>query len=297
MTRGCWVCGSHDRVLHKESNVSREIGTEDLRITDARYGTTLELWRCTRCGFVYAAAEQLAHLDALYAELDDPEYEATEHARRSQMKWLVSRCLGWQPTARRLLDVGAATGLLVEEAMAAGLDAVGIEPSVRLADRGRGRGLAVLSGTLPHPELDGQRFDIVTLVDVIEHVSDPVSLLRAAAQHVDDGGIVVVVTPDVGSVAARLMGKRWWHYRVGHVGYFSKASMGLAAQRAGLARVRTISARWFFPARYLVDRLGTYAGVKAASRWGERVPIVRRALDWVVPLNLLDSEVHVLRRA
>ena len=66
----------------------------------------------------------------------------------------------------------------------------------------------------------------MTLVDVIEHVADPLALLRGARDYVAPGGLVLLVTPDVDSVAARLFGKRWWHLRLAHVGYFNRRSLG-----------------------------------------------------------------------
>src|SRR5690606_19629035 len=124
---------------------------------------------------------------------------------------------------------------------------VGVEPSERLAAAGRGRGLEVVTGTLPHAGLAGRKFDLVTVVDVIEHVTDPVALLRHAAAHLDAGGILAVVTPDLGSGTARLVGRRWWHFRAAHVGYFDRGTLARAASAAGLVERRRSRPRWYLP--------------------------------------------------
>jgi len=54
------------------------------------------------------------------------------------------------------------------------------------------------------------------MVDVIEHLDDPVGALRAARVLLAPGGVLVVVTPDPSSLAARLTRDRWWGYLPAH---------------------------------------------------------------------------------
>lgn len=294
---GCWVCGAPSAEVRpwRDGIAPDTIRSDDFRITDARYGTTLPLARCGRCGFVFAPDARALDLAAAYAALDDEEYVRTGASRRLQMRALVRRARRLHPGARTLLDVGAGTGLLVDEARRAGLAAVGVEPSVRLAAHACAAGIPVTTGTLPHPALDARRFDVVMLVDVLEHVADPVALLRRCAERLAPGGIVVVVTPDVASTAARALGRRWWHYRIAHVGYFTRATLARAAGRAGLAVGVNGRSAWYLPMGYLVARLGVYLPGRQRSA-GEDV---RRPLRWLdrltVPLDLRDSLFAALR--
>jgi SAM-dependent methyltransferase len=209
----CRVCDSTDLVPWRERGLSRRLRPEDLQVTDHRYGVTLALVRCRACGFIFADDEEIEELTLLYEQLSDPEYEASAEARRLQMRWLLRTVRRVHPGVRTLLDIGAATGLLVEEAQAQGLEAVGVEPGVRFVEAALcRRGIQLVHGVFPHPSLAGRRFDLVFLVDVIEHVAEPVDLLRHCAGALAPRGLVVVVTPDVASLAARLLGRRWWHY-------------------------------------------------------------------------------------
>ena len=137
-------------------------------------------------------------------------------------------------------------------------------------------------GTFPHPEVRGP-FDIITLIDVVEHVPNPVELLRYISQALGDGGIAVIVTPDVGSIAARILGWRWWHYRAAHIGYFKKKNLLLALERAGMKPVLVKRPGWFFTADYLWVRTHRYL-----PRFLRVSPpdFLKRV---VVPLNLRDS--------
>ena len=78
--------------------------------------------------------------------------------------------------AATLLDVGAGSGILVEEALAFGFAARGVEPSNPLQATAAQRGLPVTRGVLPPlPEFSrGHGDEVVTLIDVIEHVPNPV---------------------------------------------------------------------------------------------------------------------------
>lgn len=282
VTDPCWVCGGTETTRHP-GGWTEDLTPEDLRITDKRYGLTLPLRSCDSCGFLFAAADGLPKLTGLYEALDDAEYGSSAAGRRKQMAHLMAWVADGLPAGATVLDVGSASGLLLEAAAALGHVPTGIEPSRPLVTHAREAGLDVIAGVLPHPDLDDRSFDVVTLIDVVEHVDDPVGLLAACRDRVAPGGRVAVVTPDVASVAARLLGDRWWHRRLAHVGYFDRATLTAALDRAGLRPVRWARPRWYFPVGYLVERVLQY------------VPGLRGRVDgdggsgFIIPLNLRDS--------
>lgn len=291
----CWVCGGEQTRLWRTGAPAQTLQPEDLAITDSRYGLTLPLAECQGCGFRFAVDDQVAALESLYAKLEDPAYEESSLARELQMDWLVGLMREAHPAARDALDVGAAAGLLVRAAKRRGLDAVGVEPSASLAQRARAEGLDVFTGVLPHPELGARRFDLVFLVDVIEHVADPVGLLRRCEEAMKPDGRLLVVTPDVSSVAARWMGRRWWHFRLAHVGYFDEHTLARAFERAGLAPVSWKRARWFFPIGYLAERLERYLPIARLNAAVLKTPILRALYRITIPLDLRDSHAVVAR--
>jgi 2-polyprenyl-3-methyl-5-hydroxy-6-metoxy-1,4-benzoquinol methylase len=288
----CPVCSSTDTAEQRPSTLDGALTADHLRITDDTYGRTARLLECAGCRFVFADPSEVASVVDRYAEVVDPGYEATAVQRRRQMDALLAEVCDHTPGAATLLDVGAGIGLMVEAATARGLDAAGVEPgawSVATAER---RGVTgVHEGVLPHVALTGRTFDVVTVIDVIEHVDDPVGLLRDAAHHLAPGGVVAVVTPDVGSVAARALGRRWWHYRPAHIGYFDRSSLERAAVEAGLHVVARSRARWWFPVGYLAERVTGYLRFLG--------PVHRRLdggrlYDRTVRLNLFDSWLVLL---
>jgi SAM-dependent methyltransferase len=293
----CPVCGGGGVSPWRRGSLRRELRPEDLAITDAGYGRTLPLLCCAACSFVFADPARLRDLTALYTELCDPEYEATQAARGRQMAWLLDQALAAHPTAATLLDVGAGAGALVAEARERGLQAVGVEPSRSLAAAAaRLHDVTLVVGTLPHPNLAGRRFDVVALIDVVEHVGDPCALLCVAAAHLAPEGLLLLVTPDRGSLAARLLGRRWWHYRLAHVGYFDHPSLERVLGRAGLGVVTWRRARWHFPISYLGERLAVYLPIGRLLGWMRRVRPGRWLLSRTVTLDLRDSFLILARK-
>jgi SAM-dependent methyltransferase len=287
-THHCWICGSGQLKLFRPSTVPPSITADAVAITDANYGTTAAIFRCEPCGFLQCS--DFGDVLSLYQEMEDPGYELTARPRTLQARKLIELMSKFRQAPARLLDVGAGIGLLLREAQDKGYSAVGIEPSRWLAAKAKSTGLDVHCGVLPHPEVGGP-FDAVCLIDVIEHVPDPVGLLRSILAVMAPGARIVIVTPDVRSVVARLIGRKWWHFRMAHIGYFDRATLTRACRAAGLEPVHVSRPLWYFNADYLWDRVMSYLPrplrLKAPKILG-RV---------TVPLNLRDSILFVAEPA
>lgn len=154
----------------------------------------------------------------------------------------------------RLLDVGCAAGFLLDVAADRGFDAYGLdlnERAVALARRRHdGR---VRCGTLDASAFPGLEFDVITLVDVFEHVTDPAGLLAAARSRLAPEGLLAVLLPNADSLVRRVLGARWPHYAAEHVFHWTPRSLELFLTRQGwsLRALRT-GFRKHFTASYLV---------------------------------------------
>lgn len=260
------------------------LSSDDFAITDSGYGKTMALFDCPSCGLRQCPETQ--DVIRFYADLEDPAYEDGAAERTLQAEKLLAgvlKSLG-RPNGRglRLLDVGAGSGMLVDAARKLGFDAVGVEPSRWLAARARAKNLPVHEGVLPHQDVQGP-FDVVMLIDVIEHVTDPIALMSTLRDHLASGGSAYVVTPDVSSFFARIMGLRWWHYRIAHISYFNKATLRLTCERAGLTPASVSRPGWYFSYAYLRERLMQYL-----PSW-LLPPPAGPLKKLTIPLNLGDS--------
>jgi hypothetical protein len=84
---------------------------------------------------------------------------------------------------------------------------------------------------------------------------------------------------------------------VAHVGYFTRSTLTRAAAAADLEPTTWTRARWFFQVAYLAERTARYLPVGGINRLAERTALLRRAYELVIPVNLHDSWVVVLRRS
>jgi len=111
----------------------------------------------------------------------------------------------------RLLDVGSGPGFLLTAAGRRGWSPVGLDLNEWAVDYGRGAlGVEVRRGALGDDGvLTGERFDAMTMMDLIEHVPDPDEILAQAGRLIRPGGVLALLTPDAGSVVSRLLGRRW----------------------------------------------------------------------------------------
>ncbi|KJU82994.1 methionine biosynthesis protein MetW-like protein [Candidatus Magnetobacterium bavaricum] len=282
----CWVCAGRSLELVRPSTIRHPLSEVNFAITDPNYGTTAAIYRCQGCGFLQCA--QLPDVLQYYQTLKDEEYDSSGQHRLHQAEKLIQTITRYKKSGK-LLDIGAGTGYLLQRAQAHGFEAVGIEPSSWLCDKAVAKGLNVLCGVLPVWSLNPP-YDVVTLIDVIEHVSSPVEVLSYIAGVMSAGSVGVLVTPDVQSLAARLTGTRWWHYRVAHVGYFDRKTISLALDRAGLRPISFSRPAWYLSAAYLMSRLSVYL----PSYLRLKPPAALNRLT--IGFNLFDSMLVVFQR-
>jgi 2-polyprenyl-3-methyl-5-hydroxy-6-metoxy-1,4-benzoquinol methylase len=101
----------------------------------------------------------------------------------------------------RLLDVGCLWGSFLGYAHERGFDVTGIEPFGKAATYVKEvLKLNASQGTLRSAALPAGSFDVVTILDVIEHMTDPVTELKEVYRVTKPGGLLIVSTPDVGSL-------------------------------------------------------------------------------------------------
>lgn len=147
---------------------------------------------------------------------------------------------------RRLLDVGCGSGEFLQRMRSFGWETVGVEPDPVAAARARNAKLDVRDGQLVDAAFHADFFDAIVLSHVIEHVHDPVGLLRECARVLRPGGVLMVMTPNLESVGHRRFGADWRGLEPPrHLHLFSSRSLSACIREAGLtvAEVRT-SARW-----------------------------------------------------
>jgi 2-polyprenyl-3-methyl-5-hydroxy-6-metoxy-1,4-benzoquinol methylase len=164
---------------------------------------------------------------------------------------LLSRLADWVPVirdtallsvaglppgaGRRLLDVGCGSGDFLLRMRARGWDVLGVEPDPVASAAARRSGLNVRDGMLTDAAFADDTFDAIVLSHVIEHVHDPITLLRECGRVLRPGGVLVMMTPNLTSVGHRRFGADWRGLEPPrHLHVFSVGALAACVQRVGL---------------------------------------------------------------
>ncbi len=225
----CAQCGSSDRRLH-------------LRCEGFSF------WRCGRCGLVYQNPQPVFEdLRRRYGE-GYFDYELENDRNFFSLMLLGMRDVGFDklPPGRfaspTFLDVGCATGMLVEHMRDLGWQARGVEiceDSVRYGVERRGVDIAL--GTLEENRFDDASFSVVHFSHVIEHVPDPVGMLREVRRILTDDGMALITTPNVNGLQARLFGPRWRSAIADHLTLFARRTLRRLLEQAGFRVLKVVT--------------------------------------------------------
>jgi 2-polyprenyl-3-methyl-5-hydroxy-6-metoxy-1,4-benzoquinol methylase len=210
------------------------------------------IYKCDQCEYVTTPVSSAAQATALY---DDPEYfdgwgcnldfdyARFDPAVHQQVRDYLD-FIGKHTRGKSLLDVGTGSGLLPHLAKEQGYEVEGTDLSKHVSDNVPAKaGFPIHHG--PLEEIDfARKYDIITMLHVLEHTGNPVSTLTRCQELLREGGYVVVVVPNYHSLDSRvkdtlskfkLKRRAYKHLALGHHNYvFSLKSLEILGRRSGL---------------------------------------------------------------
>lgn len=213
---------------------------------------------CRDCSlaFVYPRLSGL-ELESQYS----PRYfeEKYDHLRQSEYvnmeAWpkKVSFLLGQVSKFRRgkkglLLDLGCGKGWFLEAARERGWQVRGLELCPEVAKETEERiGAQIYRGSIFDVGLPEETFDVVTMLDTIEHLETPVEALRICHRILKPGGVLMLTTPNLRGLGCRMLGSRAYAvWPDEHIVYFGPSSIRRALISARFDRVN-VSSREVYP--------------------------------------------------
>jgi SAM-dependent methyltransferase len=215
------------------------------------------LMRCTECGQLVSQCSEERYWQSM-REFDDPRgtlpaVNSTRRRFEQGSKWLmkISGLLEKPEQYTRLLDVGCSSGSFLSIARQLGYRAEGVEPAPKAAQSAIQAGFRVHSGTLQSAGFATGIFDALTLFEVIEHIKDPLELLKECRRILRPDGVMLIGTGNTASWTASFMKSCWQYYHIehhgGHISFFNPLSMRLLAKRTGftLQSLETRNVRFY----------------------------------------------------
>ncbi|MBI5007556.1 MAG: class I SAM-dependent methyltransferase [Nitrosomonadales bacterium] len=195
---------------------------------------------CSCCGFVYADTPgSAASYNRYYAEFshyEDPAIatgggeQAFDRQRLAETaRWIAGKV---GPDAR-VLDIGCGNGGLLLALREQGFSQLtGMDPSSACVAHLQERGLAAMHGCLGDPPSGRERFDLIILSHVLEHLLDPRSALSSLRELLNPGGHIYVETPD----AARYVefpSVPYYYFDSEHINHFDRFALANLARAGG----------------------------------------------------------------
>jgi SAM-dependent methyltransferase len=204
--------------------------------------------RCVACSVVWLAdppADLGAHYPSDYHDFLGPEEMAQAAALEADRIAMLTPSV----SGGRLVEIGPSQGVFAWAAKDAGFDVTGLEMDARCCEHLRTVvGVEAINTADPAgalAELPPSR--AIVMFHVIEHVPDPWDVLRAIAENLEPGGVLLLATPNPDSLQFKLFGPRWVHLDAPrHVTLIPLAALEDEGRELGLSRAVATS----------VDRVG-----------------------------------------
>lgn len=247
--RECPLCGSDE--LKKNFGKAHDVSTE----------TDMTVLECVHCKIAWqwpvkrSKIDSVRFFDSAYKTAEKGTYfDNDQKCAIAKIELEFVNSIVNRPGM--LLDLGSGNGAFAKKAFEIGWSAYGIDPAgPEYHELDAHRSLHLYKGTLSQID-PGQKFDVITMWDVIEHLEDPVSILHHCKSILSEGGWLFIETGNWESTERIRNGRKWWCFQLDHRWYFSPKSMKKLLSGLGMGNFQLLETT----PRPWVHQDGTYDG-------------------------------------
>lgn len=218
--------------FHKRCLISDSEKLEPLRGYEKNY-----LVKSSPVGFVFSARIPTEEeLIACYEGYSREEFLSPVTAKR--FNELLDQFEPYRKTGR-ILDIGCDTGLFLMEAKKRGWQVYGTEYTEKALQICRENGINMQHGKLDPAFYELESFDVITLMEVIEHINNPQEEIQNIKKLLRPGGLFYFTTPNFNSIERYILKSR---YNVitypEHLSYYTKKTADYLLRRFGFKKIR-----------------------------------------------------------
>ncbi len=224
----CPICNSNNSckefpITHDSSNVLEILELDE---TD----TVVNIVACKNCDHKYMTPVIKQELMGRYYSILNSEFyhsgKEVYNQNKKEYEDYTTIIKGFKARGK-VLEIGCGNGFLLKTLEAAGYDCYGVEPSpLAFGYAKNDLGLQVENSFLAESSFYNEQFDIVILIDVVEHVINMQAMMQELKKVLKPDGMIFIGTGNIGSLNARLAKQNWGYFLSWeHVSFFNKKSM------------------------------------------------------------------------
>ncbi|MBI3366788.1 class I SAM-dependent methyltransferase [Candidatus Roizmanbacteria bacterium] len=193
----------------------------------------VDIFECKNCYLAFLDQRKTLKFDP-QNEYNLEKYKENEAKLRRQFEKITDKIYRYKKRGK-VLDIGAGYGLLSSILLKKGYEIEIIEP-ISESYYLRGKKIKHYRGTVEKfLSRNKTKYNIILLIDLIEHLKNPLVVLKKLRMFLNRDGIIVIQTPNYKSLMARICINWSWWMVSDHKFFFSPRSIRLLVQKAGFS--------------------------------------------------------------
>jgi SAM-dependent methyltransferase len=201
------------------------------KASDSENPSLVNIVECEDCmfGWQYPLGrtdqESVQHFEECYSDGGRTKSDYFDEKNKRAIAELELDFIETLPSqGRNLLDIGAGAGIFAEVVAQNDWTVTAVDPALELSRLNNNSNINAIKGTTSQIP-SGTLFDVISMWDVVEHVTNPAELINDAASYLKEGGWLVLETGNYKSADRVYEGTSHWIYQLDHRWYFSPESL------------------------------------------------------------------------
>lgn len=185
-------------------------------------------------------------------------YKKTFVRRFKNLKPFMAR---YENSPKRVLDIGCSNGVFLSMMSENNWSGIGIDVSEYIIEEAqkanKSKTIEYRSGYLNEVIEELEKFEMITMWDVIEHVEDPIDLVKQVHKHLNDKGLLILETQNIKSLFAKILGRSWHHFKhFEHIYHFNREALEYMLTEAGfkIKNISTANSGKYIDVNFLLER-------------------------------------------